>query len=76
MECVLDQVIYSIRCSSSLLPVKLVQLEDNDQDKEKVHELQKNIDREKYEEVSDGCIREYMDAYQYHLSSPTKNRQN
>ena len=73
MEGVLDQVIYAIRYCGSLFPVKLVQLEDNDENEEKVHELQKNIDREKYEEVSDGCVREYMDTYQYHLPGPTKN---
>ena len=73
MEGILDQVIYAIGNSGSLFPVKLVQLEDNDQNEQKVHELQKNIYREKYEEVSDGCIREYMDTYQYHLPSPTKN---
>ena len=73
MEGILDKVINTIRNSGSLFPVKLVQLEDNDKNEEKVHELQKNIYREKYEEVSDGCIREYMDTYQYHLPSPTKN---
>ena len=73
MEGVLDQVIYAIRCSGSLFPIKLVQLEYNDQNEDEVHELQKNIDREKNKEVSDRCIREYMDAYQYHLPEPTKN---
>ena len=76
MEGVLNQIIQAIRCSGSLSLVKLVQFEDDDQYEEKVYELQKNIDTEKYEEVSDGCIRKYMDTYQYHLPSPTKNRQN